>query len=204
LLRQLFNTTISIYTADKNLQNDLWLEIKEKYTDRKRHYHNLMHLENLVNELLPVKQIIKDWDVIVFSVFYHDIIYSAISGDNEEKSAALARFRLGEISFPEEKIERCVQQILATKGHELALDNDTNLFTDADLSILGKPWATYQGYFIAVRKEYSFYPDLLYKPGRKKVLKHFLNMDRIFKTGHFNHLYEMQARENLVRELAGN
>jgi predicted metal-dependent HD superfamily phosphohydrolase len=53
-----------------------------------------------------------------------------------------------------------------------------------------------------VRREYSIYPDLLYKPGRKKVLQHFLNMEHIFKTIHFYTLYEQNARNNLNREIA--
>ena len=60
----------------------------------------------------------------------------------------------------------------------------------------------YDTYCQQVRKEYSIYPDFLYKPGRKKVLEHFLNMERIFKTTYFFDLYEAQARENLRRELS--
>lgn len=52
-----------------------------------------------------------------------------------------------------------------------------------------------------VRKEYSIYPDLLYKPGRKKVLQHFLQMERIFKTQVFYDKYETQSRRNLEKEL---
>jgi predicted metal-dependent HD superfamily phosphohydrolase len=39
---------------------------------------------------------------------------------------------------------------------------------DADLSILGKDLDTYLAYTKMIRKEYSIYPDFLYKPGRKK------------------------------------
>jgi predicted metal-dependent HD superfamily phosphohydrolase len=90
---------------------------------------------------------------------------------------------------------------MATKGHTFSDDPDTNLFTDADLSVLGKPWPTYEAYFKNVRKEYAIYPDFLYKPGRKKVLQHFLTMPRIFKTEYFYDAYESNARENITREL---
>jgi len=75
------------------------------------------------------------------------------------------------------------------------------LFTDADLSILGQSWEVYFTYSKHVRKEYGQYPLFLYKKGRKKVLKHFLDMERIFKTDHFFELYEKHARVNLQREL---
>jgi predicted metal-dependent HD superfamily phosphohydrolase len=44
------------------------------------------------------------------------------------------------------------------------------------------------------------YPDFLYKPGRRKVLTHFLEMERIFKSDHFYQKYEEQARKNLLFE----
>ena len=90
--------------------------------------------------------------------------------------------------------------IKCTKSHEFS-DSDTNYFTDADLSILGKSWKTYEEYYQQIRKEYKIYPDFIYNSGRKKALQHFLKMDRIFKTDYFFEKYEIQARENLQNEL---
>jgi predicted metal-dependent HD superfamily phosphohydrolase len=53
-----------------------------------------------------------------------------------------------------------------------------------------------------IRAEYAIYPDLLYNLGRKKVLKHFLEMPSIYKTPPFQVLYEAQAKANLGKELA--
>jgi predicted metal-dependent HD superfamily phosphohydrolase len=47
------------------------------------------------------------------------------------------------------------------------------------------------------------YPDFLYRPGRRKVLQHFLDMERIFKTEEFASKFEKQARVNLGWELRG-
>jgi predicted metal-dependent HD superfamily phosphohydrolase len=102
---------------------------------------------------------------------------------------------------PTEIIENCKSQILATKKHQDSSDIDTNFFIDADLSILGQDTETYKIYFQNVRKEYSIYPDLIYNPGRKKVLKHFLELKRIFKTEYFYAKYENQAKQNLQTEL---
>ena len=52
-----------------------------------------------------------------------------------------------------------------------------------------------------IRKEYAIYPDMLYNPGRKKVLQHFLTMDTIYKTAVYRDRYEQKAKENLQREL---
>ena len=58
----------------------------------------------------------------------------------------------------------------------------------------------YSKYYQNVRKEYSIYPEILYKLGRKKVLKHFLAMEKIFKTDYFYQKFEKNARMNLQRE----
>jgi predicted metal-dependent HD superfamily phosphohydrolase len=41
----------------------------------------------------------------------------------------------------------------------------------------------------------------MYNPVRKKVLLHFLSMERIFKTDYFYTHFEKQARENLQKEM---
>ena len=106
-----------------------------------------------------------------------------------------------QIAVPAESIEQCKKIILATKSHTENNDSDTNNFTDADLSVLGQNWESYSCYYKNVRKEYSVYPDLLYNPGCKKVLLHFLSMNRIFKTEYFYNKFEIAAKENLQKEM---
>lgn len=189
------------YTDDSNLTNELWAEIEENYSSKKRHYHTLQHLDYLLAQLTEIKGEIHNWEAVLFTLYYHDIIYKAQKSNNEEKSADLAVKRMKQISVPNEVIESCKKQILATKSHTKSTDSDTNYFTDADLSILGSDWDTYSLYYKNVRKEYSMYPDLLYNPGRKKVLNHFLSMDRIFKTDYFFNKLENRAKENLQKEI---
>ncbi|HKC68639.1 MAG TPA: hypothetical protein VKG26_10435 [Bacteroidia bacterium] len=201
MLKQVFIDLMQKYSDNNIVIEKLWNEIEENYADEKRHYHTLTHLDNLFKQLIEVKAHIEDWDTIICSLFYHDVIYNASKNDNEEKSAEMAKEKLRLLNFPEEKIAKCMLQILATKSHLKNTDNDTNIFTDADLSILGCDWNMYSEYFKQVRKEYSVYPDFMYKPGRKKVLNHFLGMDRIYKTDLFYNKFETTARQNLKREL---
>lgn len=199
MLKQKFNNLLQTYNQDISLREKFWLEIEKHYSSGKRHYHTLLHLENLFGELEPIHGKIEDWDTLQFSLFYHDIIYKSFKSNNEEESASLAVERLRQIGYSEEKIIKCENQILATKSHNFS-DNDTNFFTDADLSVLGKDWETYAVYYQQIRKEYSLYPDFLYNNGRKKVLQHFLDMESIFKTEYFQNKYENQARLNIEKE----
>lgn len=201
MLQNIFTQLLKKSTLDESLIKLFWSEIEKHYSSKGRHYHTLLHLQNMYTQLLLVKEKIQDWDTLLFSLFYHDIIYKSTAKDNEEQSAAIAVNRLQQIQYPTEKIELCRQHILATKSHTISSNSDTNFFTDADLSILGASWTEYEGYIKAIRKEYSIYPDLLYKPGRRKVLQHFLGMEKIYKTEFFQTKYEVIARENMQKEL---
>ncbi|MBK9248637.1 MAG: hypothetical protein IPM69_11105 [Ignavibacteria bacterium] len=187
--------------ADSKKIDILWQEIALQYSDTKRSYHTLGHLENLIVELMEVREEINDWSAIVFAVVFHDYIYDSARFDNEEQSAEIAQSHLQTLCLPADIIMRCITHILATKGHSLCGDNDTNLFTDSDLSILGKNWESYLDYSRQIRDEYSLYSDAEYNAGRKNVLTHFLTMKRIYKTPYFYEKYELQARENIAIEL---
>lgn len=201
-LNSIFADLISKFSDNEKLKTDYWQEIEKSYSQKNRKYHNLTHLENMILELENVKEETSDYDVMSFSVFYHDIIYKATSKDNEEKSAEVAKTRLDKLNISNERITKIYNQILATKSHKRSDDSDTNFLLDADLAILGKDWKVYDNYIQQIRKEYSIYPDFLYNPGRKKVLTHFLQFDEIFKTDHFKEKYEKMARENIQREIS--
>lgn len=195
-----FLALVARHTSDVRLAETFWQEIESAYAHKKRHYHTLTHLEKLLGQLAPVTGI-EDWDTLLFALYYHDLVYKPTRSDNEEKSAESARECLTQLGYPSEKINRCMGHILATKSHVLSEDTDTNLFTDADLSILGADAETYHTYTLHIRKEYSIYPDFMYYPGRKKVVQHFLEMPYIYKTVYFRHALEQQARLNLQHEL---
>jgi len=201
VLKETFIELLENYTDDERLTEKLWTEIEKNYSGKKRHYHTLQHLDNLLIQLTEVKGEIQNWKAVLFSLYYHDIIYNPLKSDNEEKSAELAEKRMKQISVPDDMLELCKNQILATKAHSNSTDSDTNYFTDADLSVLGQSWEAYSVYYKNVRKEYSIYPDFVYNPGRKKVLNYFLTMDRIFKTDFFYGKFEIQVKQNLQKEI---
>ncbi len=201
MLKQVFTKLTGNY-SDNATSVKLWNEIVINYNDAGRYYHTIGHINTIYRELSEVRDCVEDWDVLLLALFYHDIIYNVKRSDNEAESANLARERLQSTSLSDDRIKRCVLHILATKGHATSDDHDTNLFTDADLSILGQSPDVYKEYVKQVRKEYFVYPDIAYNKGRKKVLEYFLTMEKIFKTDFFYKKYEIQARENLERELA--
>lgn len=199
--RQLFYSLCEKYTGNSKTIDVLWAEIEKTYQHKKRFYHTLTHIENVTLQLNAVKKQVRNWDAVLFAAFYHDIIYDALEKDNEEKSAELAEKRLTELGCSSDVVTSCSAMITATKKHQLESDSDVNYFTDADLSILGAEWTVYKQYAEDIRKEYAVFPDSIYKPGRKKVLEHFLTMQQIFKTAAFFDRFEQKAKNNLAKEL---
>jgi len=189
--------------ANDSITNALWQTIKLQYTSKNRYYHNLEHLHNMLLQLEDIATAINDLDSLKFAIWYHDIVYKSTNKDNEEQSALFAEKALKALNYDVFKVEKVRNFIISTKNHELLLakSNDNAYLLDLDLSILGTNWETYKIYIQNIRKEYKIYPNMLYKPGRKKVLKHFLERDSLFFTEEFKTKFENQARENLKKEI---
>lgn len=201
MIKDIFFSLVLKFDEDNPLAAKQWAEAEKHYSKSNRHYHTLHHLENLLVQLSDVRKEIRNWDAVLFALFYHDIVYNVLKKDNEEKSAVFAAKQMVNCKVPGNIIDDCCAMILATKTHVPSGNSDINIFTDADLSVLGQDWTTYETYLKQIREEYSIYPDFVYNPGRKKVLEHFLEMERIFKTKYFFDKFEAQAKENLKREL---
>lgn len=189
------------YCSNARLIDTFWKEIESAYTAANRHYHNLNHLTHLISQYLEHQNNVEDQDAFLFAIFYHDVVYDVKKQNNEEKSAEVAVERMMALEVPREIIEKCRHMILATKAHEHQGDPDTDLLTDIDLSILAATAERYAEYCEQIRKEYRIYPDMLYRPGRRKVIRHFLDADHIFSTEFFREQMEKAARKNLEDEL---
>ncbi len=198
-LEDCFRQVAVQYCNDTVTTDNEWRYIVQCHNNKSRHYHNLNHLQDVIQQLTDSKDE-EVWPAFVLATVYHDIIYSVTAKDNEEQSARIAIERMQRMKVPDDMISRVERCILATKSHERTGDMVTDRFTDADMSILGRAWDVYEQYAQQVREEYRIYPDLLYNPGRKKVLHSFLAMDRIFKTAYFYDKYEQAARENIKME----
>lgn len=201
MLKTTFTKLLEKFSDNNDITNKIWNKIEQNYSSEERYYHTLKHLENLLSQLSEVKNKINDWNTILFSLYYHDIIYNVRKSNNEEQSAIFAQKQMKLIKIPANIIKNCSNQILATKKHLKSTDNDTNFFLDADISILGFDKKDYFEYTQNIRQEYSIFSDKIYYHGRRKVIKHFLKMGKIYKTNYFYKKLETQAKQNLKKEL---
>lgn len=183
-----------------------WPAIKKAYEGRA--YHNLNHLQEMINNFPEGSsfRLPKSRRAALFGIalIYHDIIYRAGRKDNEKRSADQAEAALLLVGASKEDADYCRRLIMATKTHQPdgpEID-DQCLLIDLDLAVLARVPEGYNLYAQAVRKEFSLYPDFLYRPGRRKALQHFLKQDFIYHTSEFRKRFEESARGNLARELS--
>ncbi len=177
-----------------------WTTIEVAYAGRA--YHNLAHLEEMLEHFTALPTNIAPAAPPTFGIalIYHDIVYSAGRKDNEAKSAYLAVRALHKIGADITQEQYCRSLIMATKTHAASTEDEA-LLVDLDLAVLARPAKGYDAYAQAVREEFSRFPSFLYRPGRKKALRHFLEKDRIYQTGYFHQRFEEAARVNLEREI---
>jgi predicted metal-dependent HD superfamily phosphohydrolase len=173
------------------------------YDAPERHYHTLGHIENLLREVTRFPLL--DATVVELAVWYHDAVYSALRSDNEVKSAEWAEAFLQQTTLGTDRRARVADLIRRTQDHTQPQppdDADLLLFLDADLGILGAPEAAYWDYARQVRREYRLVPDLLYRPGRRKVLAKLLEAPVLYHTPALREALDAPARRNLAAELA--
>jgi predicted metal-dependent HD superfamily phosphohydrolase len=179
--------------------NSLWLDLEKVYSSKSRHYHNLTHLEEMINLYDIHYSNLQFPDEVLFSIFYHDYVYKVTRKDNELKSAEHALSILPSNTKVNKQL--VFDMICATQLHQHNKMEDINWLIDFDLKILSKDWEDYKIYCLQIRKEYKIYPNILYNLGRKKALEHFLENENIYQTEVFRKQYETQARTNIQKEI---
>jgi predicted metal-dependent HD superfamily phosphohydrolase len=173
------------------------------YTQPDRYYHNLDHIQQVLNTLEQFGDRLQDPIAVSLAAWFHDFVYNSQATDNEIQSAKLAGELLLDLGTPRALIDRIQQLILATQGHQIDPDDpDRCIFLDADLAILSVDPVRYQVYARSIRREYSWVSDAAYQVGRIRVLKSFLDRDRLYYTDLLFNELEALARFNIQQEIA--
>jgi predicted metal-dependent HD superfamily phosphohydrolase len=180
----------------------LFERLVNAYSKPDRYYHNLNHIHHVLNTIDRFTDELQNPIAVKLAAWFHDFVYDPQASDNESQSAELAKELLTEIKISTELIDRVQQLILATKGHQIyPNDIDRCIFLDADLAILGTSPTQYQDYARSIRQEYAWVSDADYKTGRTKVLKSFLQRDRLYYTNVLFAELESIARTNMQQEI---
>lgn len=192
---------VAFLNADSAAKAAAFDEIIANHSEPHRAYHGVGHLHalfDLLDRFAPDRSA-----ALNFAVWWHDVVYSPLGGDNEERSASLAVNRLHSLGADQHLGNTVRDLILATKNHWLGPSRgEGDLFLDADIAILGAAAETYDQYTRDVRHEYSAAPDELFRAGRLKFVASAMARRPMFRTVVFEEAFGERARANLTREYA--
>ncbi|MFF0271882.1 MULTISPECIES: HD domain-containing protein [unclassified Streptomyces] len=177
-----------------------------RWAEPQRRYHTVDHLRAVldrIDELADQGGEGGELELVRLAAWFHDAVYRPDRSENEERSAVLAEKALAEAGLTPHEVAEVARLVRLTITHDPAPgDLNGETLCDADLAILATGPDTYGGYTAAVREEYGFVPDDAFREGRAAVLRHLLDLPRLFRTPYGAAVWEERARENLERELA--
>ncbi|MCT7957848.1 hypothetical protein NG795_21560 [Laspinema sp. D3] len=201
-LKLTWDALLEQFSADRKLGQKVLFNLVTTYCHPQRYYHNLGHIQLMMETLDPMKYLATDFSAIYLATWFHDIIYDPTASDNEEKSAEYAGEILPKLNLPPSTIAATQTLILKTKHHEAAEDEqDLQIFLDADWAILGEEPSEYQFYTQAIRREFVAFSEADYRRGRTQFLEGILQRDRLYFTPLMFEEREAIARRNLKQEI---
>jgi predicted metal-dependent HD superfamily phosphohydrolase len=183
--------------------------IAAAYATPPRAYHDLHHVGEVLRHYADVAQG-PGWTHardVAFAVLYHDAIYVAGAKDNETRSSELARAHLAQWPHAGVDADRVARLIDLTARHGTLSpgdveDEDTRLFLDCDMAILGAEPAVFDAYDRGITAEYrGVVPGWLFAINRKRFLKGLLGRERIYLSAFFHERLDARARNNLRRAI---
>ncbi|RMG05974.1 MAG: hypothetical protein D6728_19610, partial [Cyanobacteria bacterium J055] len=182
------------FAIDLSKIDRVFCDLFRVYSGSDRHYHNLTHIDRVLELVGEWKASNIDFPSLQFAAWFHDAIYNPKSSDNEVQSGKYAASKLAELGINPDKIDRVISLISYTQFHQAPTnDLEARILLDADLAILGSPSREYQAYARAIRREYSWLSESEYRAGRRRVLEQFLQRDRLYFLDIYYAKFELQA-----------
>lgn len=182
-------------------------DLQRRYAEPQRHYHTWDHIQALLGWFGQRRSHLHDPAAVELAILFHDAVYDPTRSDNEAESARL----LADAQLPrlDDAVRaRALRMIEATARHEIpaglapADQSDMAEFLDMDLSILGARTEVFDAYEQAIRREYAFVPEALYREARRGILQRFLERERLYFSDWGRERFEATARANLAASIA--
>lgn len=174
----------------------------EAYGQGHRHYHTAEHVNACLQNFDRCAAQADNPREVELALWFHDAVYSPLSGKNELRSAEWASSFLSKNNATSNAAQRVHALIMATMHNAPSQSKDESILIDVDLSILGVSSQAYEAFEVAVRKEYKYVPGFLYRKKRAAVLQQFLGRTRIYQNEPFSSQLEGSARENLSKAVS--
>jgi pantetheine-phosphate adenylyltransferase len=154
------------------------------WNESHRHYHNLNHLNDLIEQINENKTQYsqKEYEKMMLAALFHDCVYDPMRSDNEEKSADFFMECL--IDKSNKDLLEVKQMILDTKTHESTTPLSEK-FNQLDMNIVERDFNQLLDWEEGIYNEYKAYGEK-YKEGRLQFLESLLdkypnNTDNLIK-----------------------
>jgi predicted metal-dependent HD superfamily phosphohydrolase len=194
-----------------------WEALDAGYTENHRAYHTWEHVAGLLEKLSGFSNLSTRSDIIVVSVFWHDIVYRTQNQDGSQRPDYENVRDSGELFrqytlLNKSDADAVYDLIMATTNHLQAradkhyyagFADDLDLFLDLDLSSLAAPWEEFVEDFARIRSEFSWASEVVFCSIQLQVLKNFAKDDvRLYRRAETSEKWRDAARTNLKRCVA--
>ncbi len=144
------------------------------WNESHRSYHNLNHLNDLISQINENKSKFSEseYEKLMLSAIFHDIVYDLSSSTNEEDSANFLMECV--VDKSNKDILEVKQMILDTKTHN-STTNLSESFNYYDMNIVEREFDQLLDWENGISEEFSVYPKEQYKEGRLKFLESLLD-----------------------------
>ena len=177
-------------------------DLLARWAEPQRRYHTVDHLVTVLHRVTELTAYCDDPDSVALAAWFHDAVYRPDRSENEERSARLAERALTEAGLAADRVAEVARLVRLTILHDPAEgDRNGEVLCDADLAVLAGDPAEYAAYAAAVREEYAFVPDELFRTGRADILLRLLDQPHLFRTPYGRTEWEPVARRNLATEV---
>lgn len=171
--------------------------LEAAYGAPERRYHGTAHILACLAHFDDWRHLARQPDQVELALWTHDLVYDTHRQDNEAASADVAAGWLTEAGLTR-YVAPVSELILATCHREPPLHGDAGLVVDLDLAILASEPTTYHHYETAIRAEYAWVPEPLFRTGRGALLRQLLAMPALYWHGEIRERWEAPARRNLA------
>jgi predicted metal-dependent HD superfamily phosphohydrolase len=143
------------------------------WNESNRFYHTLTHLNDLISQINENKSKYseKEYEKLLITSLFHDIVYDPMKQDNEEKSAEFLMECCVDKSNTD--ILEIKQMILDTKTHQ-ANTMLSESFNNYDMNIVERGFDQLLEWENGIHSEFESYGDM-YKMGRLSFLESLLD-----------------------------
>lgn len=197
--------------SDRGVRDRVVADLRRRHDEDHRAYHDRRHLGEMVAEVRRLSRADRAGDAgsvpasVLLAILHHDAVYDPTAGDNEARSARLARANLAALGLDPGLVDEVARLVLVTRGHRVDRgDRSGALLVDADLWILSSPTDRYDQYVAAVRREYGHLDEAAWRHGRIAVVEaldtHLATTGYLVGPDRDRRRRTRAARENLDRE----